>query len=268
MILEAELKLNKQLVILIGIFYALCLLFSIFFSPREIIWIGLILLITYFALYFVKPLFGFIIIVSEALLAGFITTGAGFHKLWTLFQQVELIKRLSIFNAAVGVIWLTIVELKEILEQVKEISQLLKKLAKYEREAAVLTLNEFLYQAEHLHTAMQRRSETGFFLIITIRPGNRRFALPTLFSTISHAAVLATRKKYDLVAKLSEEKLIIMLQNTGSNGCQIVVDRLVQLLHRNINIPVDMYWVVATEVPATWRDVAALLAQGEGIDHE
>lgn len=261
-------KLNKHLVILIGIFYAICLLFSIFFSPREIIWIGLILLITYFVLYFVKPLYGFIIIVSEALLAGFITTGLGFHKLWTLLQQVELIKRLSIFNAAVGVIWLTIVELKKVLEQVKETSQLLKKLAKYEQEAAVLTLNEFLYQAEHLHTAMQRRRETGYFLIIKITHGNKRFALPTLFSTISYAAVLSTRKKYDLVAKLSEEKLIIMLQNTGSNGCQIVMERLVRLLHRNINIPVDMYRVKATEVPAAWRDVASLLSQEEGIDHE
>lgn len=172
---------------------------------------------------------------------------------------------------SLGITWLMVLQLKNVIQVTDDVEKLLVQLKKYEEDIKVLTLNEFVYRAETMFVAMRRRGETGFLVRISLDPGNKQFAMRTLYQALSQATLMATRSQYDLVGKVSEYELVLMLQNTNHEGTAIVIDRVKKKLDEAINAPPNMYAVEVKPLPSTWAKThlmitdSILIKRGERI---
>lgn len=227
-------------------------------SPEMLVAAGL-LISTASILCILRPLPGFAVIVAELLAAGFLVTAWSYAEVWPQQSQLNAIVKLAVFMVSLGITWLMVLQLKNILQISGDTEKLLVQLKKYEEDVKVLTLNEFIYRAETTFVAMRRRGETGFLVKISLNPGNKHFALRTLYQALSQAALLATRNKYDLVGKVSEYQLVLMLQNTNHEGTAIVLDRVKRKLSEVINEPPDMYAVEINPLPGTWAKTQMMI---------
>lgn len=229
-------------------------------TSQEQLWASGLLLSTSVFLCVVRPLFGFSLIVAEVLGLGFFATGKAFFEGWPEQVQAMGIIKLSAFMVAMGITWLTVLQIKRLWQRVRSDAVQLAQLKKYEDHNNVLTLNEFLYRAEALFVAMRRRGETGFWVKIKINPKGKDFALKTMNEHLSQAALQSVRNQYDLVGKTSDMELVLLLQNTNREGAAIVLGRLQRKIAETIQIPADMYAVEVSQLPAVWDEARMKIA--------
>ncbi len=254
--MEVQNSLNreKSLYIILSLFLLLNILLAITLSHQAMVWAGSLLLATAFLLFLLRPLFGFAIIVAEILGLGFYYTTIAFVDQWDKQLQIETIVRILLFMVTLGITWLAILQIKNTAIEMGQMAASLARLRKYDEEAKVLTLHEFLYQAETVLIAMNRRNEKGFLIKIIIKPGVKVFALKTLYEHFSQVALRSTRDKYDLVGKVSENELVILLQNTFQEGSTIVLERFKKNLRQTVNVPEGMYDIQIQLFPDNWPD--------------
>jgi hypothetical protein len=234
-------------------------------APRELLIATALLVSTAAILCLMRPLPGFALVVSELLAVGFLVTGWSYVQVWPQHSQLSAIIKLTAFMMSLGITWLMVLQLKTVLQVTDDVEKLLIQLKKYEEDGKVLTFNEFVYRAEAMFVAMRRRSESGFLVRISLDPGNQPFALRTLYQALSQAALMATRSKYDLVGKVSEYELVLMLQNTNHEGTAIVLNRVKKKLSEVINEPPNMYTVEVKPLPSTWAKAQLMITEWVSI---
>ncbi|GBG57740.1 dGTP triphosphohydrolase [Sporomusaceae bacterium FL31] len=222
-------------------------------STHDLTVAGALQLITYLLLLKVRPILGFAILVAEILATGFVYTGMAFYEQWEKSLQSAVIVKLLLFMVTTGLAWLMILFLKNTSSKLKKADQALLKLKKYEESSGILTLNEFLYRAEAIHTAMKRRNETGYLITITIVPQGKDFALKTLHEAFSRAALMAVRTQYDIVGKRSANELLLLLQHATLDGSKLVVIRFKEKLQAIVQVPVNLYQIDIQQLPANWE---------------
>lgn len=230
-------------------------------APQELLAATALLVSTAAILCLMKPLPGFALIVSELLAVGFFVTGWSYVQMWPQSSQLSAIIKLTAFMVSLGITWLMVLQLKTVLQVTDDSEKLLIQLKKYEEDGKVLTVNEFIYRSEAMFVAMRRRNETGFLVRISLEPGNKPFAMRTLYQALTQAALMATRSKYDLVGKVSEHELILMLQNTNHEGTTIVLNRVKKKLSEVINEPPNMYAVEVKPLPSTWIKAQLMITE-------
>ncbi|MDF2930513.1 MAG: hypothetical protein K0Q75_2751 [Anaerospora sp.] len=195
-------------------------------------------MITYLLLLWLRPIAGFAVMVAEFLAIGFGYTGMAFYDQWDKPLQTAVIGKLFLFMLTTGLFWLTVLFFKNFSLDLKRAEKALHQYKKYEDDAGLLTLNEFLYRAEDIHMAMKRRHEEGFLITITICPKGKEFALKTLHEYFSRAALQAVREQYDL---------------TNREGCSLVLSRFKEKLHAAAPVPVELYEVQVESLPMSWE---------------
>jgi len=220
---------------------------------QELTVAGLLQVITYLLLLWLRPIAGFAVMVAEFLAIGFGYTGMAFYDQWDKPLQTAVIGKLFLFMLTTGLFWLTVLFFKNFSLDLKRAEKALHQYKKYEDDAGLLTLNEFLYRAEDIHMAMKRRHEEGFLITITICPKGKEFALKTLHEYFSRAALQAVREQYDLVGKRSPTELLLLLQNTNREGCSLVLSRFKEKLHAAAPVPVELYEVQIESLPMSWE---------------
>lgn len=253
-------KSHESLLALFVLFIAAAMLFVITYTPGEMVWMALLLVVTSMVLSAVRPLLGFALIVTEVLGLGFLATGAAFWETWSRELQLASIGKITLYMFVIGVTWLLILQLKRVIRIAEEAEGLITQLKKYEEEIGVLTLNEFLYRAEIALVSMRRRGEKGFIIRVSIDPKDKTYALRALYDGFSHTALQSIRKNYDLVGKVSDTELIILLQNTNAEGCSIVTNRFRNKLQETIRVPGDMYRIEVQALPDEWAEAYKLIA--------
>jgi hypothetical protein len=157
-------------------------------------------------------------------------------QIYSIFYQVIVIF-LSIL------IWIEAIFLKRILDKNLEMEQKIRELEKY-NDIGVLTFTEFLNKAELIFASLKRRNETGELLVFTIseliineKTRSSRTAIKILGETILNSI----RKQFDIVGYLNENTLLVLLQNTDSEGSNIVIDRIKKHLANTPNINYDKF---------------------------
>lgn len=229
-------------------------------TSKEMLGATALLISTSAALCMMRPLTGFAVIVAELLTIGFLAAAWAYIEVWPQHYQLDVIVKITAFMVSLGITWLMALQLKNILQVTGDVERLLTQLKKYEEDIEVLTFNEFLYRTEPLLVAMRRRGETGFLVRLSLDSRNKHFAMRTLYLALSQAALMATRNKYDLVGKVSEYELVLLLQNTTSEGTAIVIERIKEKLHELINVPPNMYNVDVKPLPDTWAAARQMIA--------
>ncbi|HWR39913.1 MAG TPA: hypothetical protein VN611_10470 [Patescibacteria group bacterium] len=252
---------QKSLLCLAFLFFCANLLMNVFLSSEELLQGTVFLVLTSMILLVMRPLFGFAVLVTEILSLGFFYTYLGFINGWSMVTQSEKIIKLVVFILTLGITWLLILQIKTIVDKLSQAEILVNRYKKYEDEAEILTLNEFLYRGELLHIAMKRRGENGYILRIRIIPGRKSFAMQTLFENFSRAAVRTIRENYDLIGKISDNELAVFLQNTHADGVKIVTERFVKNLNAIINVPAYIYEIQVSDIGEKWQDVQFALSQ-------
>ncbi|MEG6570625.1 hypothetical protein [Thermoanaerobacterium thermosaccharolyticum] len=125
-------------------------------------------------------------------------------------------------------IWIESIFLKRIVDKNLEMDQRVKELEKY-NEIGVLTFTEFLNKAELIFTSMKRRNENGQLLIFKINKldiNSKMRTSRTAIKILGETILNSIRKQFDIVGYLNESTLLVLLQNTNSEGCKIVIDRV------------------------------------------
>lgn len=222
-------------------------------STHDLTVAGALQLITYLLLLKVRPLFGFAILVAEFLAIGFVYTGMAFYEQWEKPLQSAVIVKLLLFIATSVLAWLMILFLKNNSSALKKAEQALHLLKKHDENSEVLTLNEFLYRAQTIHTAMKRRNETGYLITVTIHTNGKDFALKTLYEAFSRAALSSVRTQYDIVGRRSNKEILLLLQHSTLEGSKLVVERFKEKLQALATVPVDHYQIDIQQLPANWE---------------
>jgi GGDEF domain-containing protein len=157
-------------------------------------------------------------------------------QIYSIFYQVIVIF-LSIL------IWIESIFLKRILDKNLEMEQKIRELEKY-NEIGVLTFTEFLNKAELIFNSMKRRNEIGQLLIFKINElkTNREVKTSrTVIKILGEVILNSIRRQFDIVGYLNKSTLLILLQNTDSEGSNIVIDRIKKHLANIPNINYDNF---------------------------
>ena len=253
------LNLVKTLTFLFFTFWAANIGLGLLLPLPEMIVAELLLFITGLLLYYFRPLLGFALVVVEILALGFFYSGLAFVYSWGQALQIDAIIKTMLYIFLLGLTWLITLQLKKIRRASGETTSLLKQLQKYDDQVQLLTLNEFLYRAEATLIAMRRRQEKGFILRVTIDLKGKHFALKTLYQHFAQAALLSIRNNYDLVGKLSDTDMVLLLQNTNPQGTEIVVQRFTEKVCQTLQLPSDIYRIEVNELPETWEEARLLI---------
>jgi hypothetical protein len=231
-------------------------------TSKELLLASISLISTILLLFYLRPLQGFALVVFEILAMGFWLSGQAYLYNWDNYLQISaIIKHITIMLSII-VSWLLIMTFKNLLTDYKQTNEQLSMLKKYVDDIGILTYKEFVYQIEILHTAMRRRRESGFIIVINIDLGKNKFALESIYDVFSKATLSSIRKNYDLAGKKSQNEIIIFLQNTNIDGCNIVVNRFKELLKSKIDISEDLYKINCIELSDKWEEVEQIIEHG------
>ncbi|PZD96295.1 hypothetical protein DNH61_08855 [Paenibacillus sambharensis] len=209
---------------------------------------------------YLKPLQSFALLVVEMLGTGFWLAFQGYMNEWDSSEQAHAILTNLAFMACVICLWLTVSQLVKYGQAYSEMNEELQELRKYEKDASVLTINEFMYRMESIFVAMRRRKEQGYLLKIKINAAGKEFAKKSVFHAFATAALKSVREQYDLVGKVSDYELVVLLQNTNRDGASIVEERFKAYLHQEVNVPESFYETSLLELPDNWSDTQAIVA--------
>lgn len=249
--------------LIVGVFSLLMVFISAVFFLAErlsinekMIWCAvLILSIVCFA--FLSMQKGFLLIVIELVVLGIYLVLTNWNVTHTSQAEVWSIVLQMVSASVIVSIWLTISLYKNLLLQIKELTQQVNSLKKTDEESGLLTFDEFMDQLKIVFTGMERRKEEGYFILLFLNSERARWAKDAITWSVSKSMLSSVRDQYDLVAKLNEDFLIAALQNTDEEGCEIVKQRMATRINEFMKEKVQNYFFQVKEEPiaSNWSDV-------------
>lgn len=181
-----------------------------------------------FVSYFWTLLKSFTLLISGALLSSFYYFWLAWNQ--ARADQLQLIIQQLVFILFATATWGLAVYVKRYMDENKSLKKRVHELEKYNPELGVLTTNEFLDKAQILFTAVKRRKENTVAIKITFQEfpqdASTRKTSKGLMRIISQAVISSVRKEFDIVGYLSQNKLLVLLQNTNEAGANIVIARI------------------------------------------
>lgn len=208
---------------------------------------------------FLRPLQSFAVLVIQMLGAGFWLAIQGYINQWGSLLQLEAILKNLTFMSSVICLWMTVAQLIKYGQEYTKMREELHLLQKFEDGVAILTMNEFMYRMETIFIAMRRRTEKGYLLKIKINTFNKEFAIKSLYDSFVNASLKSVRDKYDLVGKMSNSEIVIMLQNTNVEGALVVENRFRNFLQDELTIDSDLFSSELIELPDEWSSTQSIV---------
>ncbi|QDP41103.1 hypothetical protein [Radiobacillus deserti] len=206
-----------------------------------------IILISIIIMNFFSTSRNFIILLSIVLLIGFILLFYGFFRRSSLQVQIDFVIQHIFLTASLIILWLLFAAVKKIQEDVKSLRQRVQELEKWDSTTNVLMPSEFLNRVNVISTGTKRRGETNYYVSFTVHSlEHTKDSMNHVFST---SILQAIRSEFDFVTKTSEHTFLVFLQNTNEQGCNIVINRLFDMLRNQLNfieIPVS-YEIIPEE---------------------
>ncbi|NGP46433.1 hypothetical protein G4V62_16305 [Bacillaceae bacterium SIJ1] len=111
---------------------------------------------------------GFLLLITEILLAGyFITYDAYYYKL-TSIEQIPVVLEHVIFAVTITLLWVVLYIIKKDRQTFIEMKDKLQQLQRFEPQTNVFTQTEFKEKATVIWTGMKRRNEQGFIMLFSL----------------------------------------------------------------------------------------------------
>ncbi|MEQ2529286.1 hypothetical protein WMO40_21655 [Bacillaceae bacterium CLA-AA-H227] len=243
-------RLTNQLFIYIGLLGSI-LLGSLIIESRSY-FIGMIVLMMIMGLLsiFMRTMYSFAILIAIILGLAFYNVGTSWYFAWDISKQGINIAVQALLSFAALMAWIYGYTVRKNSKVLQALNSELLRLRKYEEHTGILTLNEFLEQAEILFTGMKRRKETGFLVHILIKE-SKEYKQRILRDKLSKAVLESIRAKYDLAGQLHPSAIILYLHNTTEQGVEIVMERLKGKLD---HISLQSISFEIARVPENWNE--------------
>ena len=219
-----------------------------------------LLLVTFFLLFQVSTSdyrsISALIILLAALVMNFLSTSKNFIMILTVVfsvgflmtltsdtdirSQLYLIAEYTVLAASLIIMWLLFSEVKKMNAEMAVLRIKADKLEKYIGASDLLTQSEFANRIKFIRTGTQRRGEENYYVLFTLEPLEK--TKEAMHFLLVQTLLKTVRSDFDLVTKLTDNSYLIFLQNTKSEGCLKVIERIFQSLRTEltaIQIPVQ-----------------------------
>jgi hypothetical protein len=206
-----------------------------------------------------KPLGSFALLVSIVIGLGFLFSGSAWVLNWDNGIQIEAIGTHILLALLLGSLWVQVYLAKKYKTDYLILHSKVLELMKYEDQQKLLTYNELSSRLKVLYTGLQRRKEQGYIIIVEIKLQDKEFGLKTIYRIVSEAAIESIRNDYDLVGKLTDHKIVIVLQNTDEVGLDIVNNRFKEKL-QNGNVPLEYINISSQQMVEEWYELENMLS--------
>ncbi|WP_449621028.1 hypothetical protein [Robertmurraya sp. Marseille-Q9965] len=259
-------RLTKHFFIYLGLFGSILLGSFIIDSHPYFIGMIVLMLVVGFLSIFTRTIYSFAILITLILGLAFFNVGTSWYFAWDISKQGLNIAVQALLSFAALMAWIYGYTVRKNREVLQALNTELLRLRKYEEHTGILTLNEFLEQAEILFTGMKRRKETGFLVHILIQE-SKDYKLRILRDKVSKAVLESIRAKYDLAGQLHPHALILYLNNTTDQGVDIVLERLKGKLD---HVSLNSISFETVRVPEDWeetRDQLKIFIRSEHFGH-
>lgn len=246
-------KLTNQIFVYIGLFAAIIM--GAFFLETFPYFIAMLIIMAFIGLIsmIVRTMYSFALLITFILLIAFYNVGISWLMHWDMKQQGMNIGVQSLVSFGSIMAWMSGYAIRRNQEVLHSLHTELTILRKYEEHIGVLTLNEFIEQAQILFTGMKRRNEKGFLVFITICE-KVAYKQRIIREKLSKALLASIRMKFDLVGQIRPKKMMLFLNNTDEKGVQIVTHRLKEKLQKE-ELREDMFEFQIESLPSSWDDV-------------
>lgn len=186
---------------------------------------------------------GFIVLLIEVLTFGFILTFTSYFQNFTSVQQYFLVLEYVLLAFCLVLLWLIFSGLRKAQKKYEEMNSLVKELQKYEPQLLILTLTEFVSRTKFILTGLKRRKEKGYLFYVTLS-NDTVHTLESIYQVMCKTILKSIRAEYDLAGRLSERKIIVLLQNTEEIGIEVVINRFEGLLSKELEIINEKPYVI------------------------
>mgnify|MGYP000847702632 CR=1 FL=1 len=220
------------------------LLFVIYievFTVNDFLIYFVLMFLIYISILFGGSLYGFVALTASILAIAFgqvytaWISGSGFQL------QAELISKQMLSIAFLILFWVMLSHVVNLTVQNREMKEKLKVLERTDEITGVLTKGEFIERFKIVFTAMQRRNQSGYFVVLRwagldIKSRERTYYSKSIARIIGQSCLNSIRKQYDLAGAVGNNTLLIVLQNASLEGTQIVIDRIKDNIKKEKNI--------------------------------
>lgn len=208
---------------------------------------------------FVSSNNGFVFFLVLTIGIGIYHTGVAFYTKASNLNQMGMILSYFVVIVGIALLWLLFYLIKSVQKEHHHMQKKVETLEKFEKNEHVFTKTEFLARTTLLYTGMRRRGEQGYLLMLEL-DGEKKYIQSSLFHTMSQQALQSIRQEYDLVGKLSEHTLAILLQNTNEEGMKVVLTRLEENMKKELDLSLHPYTVNTKKLD---EQVYQMLMKGE-----
>jgi len=178
-------------------------------------------------------LYSFLSVIIFVIAVAFINMYRAFMNPSVTFQMNMLAEQL--LGASMVIMWwLNMTLLHRESDRRKYLENLLIQLEKIDPVSGVLTLNELLDELFYLTRRIARRDEPASLIVITL-PTIKGKVPDKLVATMGKIIMGSIRIGYDIVGR-EDEKFFIVLQGTGPDKANIVINRILGKIRKESSI--------------------------------
>lgn len=254
----------KKIYILM-ILWLLVLVMNLVLEPLYVI-VHLVLIVLSILLMSITPTrLGFLLFLATTLIYGFSLTVVAFELGYFDTQQWEMITSHLVLTASLLLTWLLTNEVKSLGVEVKELRLRVKQLARYDEVTQSLSLEEFIERGALIETTLKRRNEPGMLVHFKMDQAIDPTIEKSLHLLFSEQLSKAIRTGYDLVSAPTKQDAVVLLQNTGAIGADIVLGRLRESLKAELNYIELPYSYEVMELDGIREQVQGLEMGSRGV---
>jgi hypothetical protein len=205
--------------------FILVILITALINSKEMMILNLgITLVVFLTMLFFNMSTNFVTLLISILGYGSILTLYAFFTGSTIETQLGFIKIHIFQSISLILVWLLVAHIKRIIDEMEILKARVSELEKFDTYPNLLSMNEFLHQAQISLIGMKRRKESGYLIKIRTEAGSNTYL--SAFKTFLTVCLETVRNGFDLVTKEQEESIFVFLQNTNEDGCHIVIKRI------------------------------------------
>lgn len=142
---------------------------------------------------------------------------------WPLIEQVRGIAIHFLMSVGLVCLWLQVLIAKHVVRDIIALRRQIKDLQRYE-ESRILSLNELLNRLEMLMTILRRKRRPAHVIFLDLNVPD--FALKTVADEVGRLCLSGVRQNYDLVGRLSERTIAVVLYDADEQVAGIVRQRI------------------------------------------
>lgn len=206
----------------------------------------------------IRPIYGFAVLVTAILATAFYNVAVSWVMRWGVEQQGMHIAWQTLLSFAWVIAWFIGYSAQKARIDRITLQNEVAKLRKVESSTGLLTINEFLVQAQLLFINLKRRNEQGYLLHVRLNDVLAPYQMKLMNEKISKVLLQSVREKYDLICQLDPQALLLFLNNTSADGLEVVIQRMVGKLEQE-NVSAHLYSIEIKQLNEEWNETEFLI---------